>query len=76
MIYLKTIFTNVKELDLVCCQIKELNAIVDKVILIEPSFTHNGAPRNLIGINSLSNKLSDSQLDKIIYLVMRMVIAV
>ncbi|MDG1954094.1 MAG: hypothetical protein P8I51_04265 [Polaribacter sp.] len=69
MIYLKTIFTNIKELDLVCCQIRELNSIVDKVILIEPSFTHNGAARNLIGINSLSNKLSDSQLDKIIYLV-------
>ena len=42
MVYLKTIFTKKSELDLIRLQILELGHLIDKIILIEPSFNHNG----------------------------------
>ena len=68
MVYLKTIFTNYDELELIKYQIEELNDLIDKVILIEPSFHHNGKDRKLIGINYLDS-LNDKIKKKIIYLV-------
>lgn len=68
MVYLKTIFTNIEELEFIKYQIEELNELIDKVILIEPSFHHNGRDKKLTGISYL-NDLSDNIKKKLIYLV-------
>lgn len=68
MIYLKTIFTNQEELELITFQIQELDDLIDRIILIEPSFHHNGKSRKLVGIDSLGH-LKPGTLKKIIYLV-------
>jgi hypothetical protein len=68
MVYLKTIFTKKSELDFIRMQILELNHLINKIILIEPSFNHNGTSRELIGFSDLFD-LDQETLNKIIYVV-------
>lgn len=68
MVYLKTIFTKKSELDLIRLQILELGHLIDKIILIEPSFNHNGSSRKLVGFSDLFD-LDQKTLNKIIYVV-------
>jgi len=68
MVYLKTIFTKKSELDLIRIQILEIGHIIDNIILIEPSFNHNGSSRELIGFSDLFD-LDQNLINKIIYVV-------
>jgi hypothetical protein len=62
MIYFKSIFTNEFELDQIYNSINELKDIIDCAILIEPSFRHNGEPKNLVGLNSILPKIHNLQV--------------
>ena len=48
-IYLRTIFTDIDEILFITSQILELYDVVDRFIIIEPGFTHNGDKRDKIG---------------------------
>ncbi|EKO36151.1 glycosyltransferase family 17 domain protein [SAR86 cluster bacterium SAR86E] len=52
-VFLKTIFTSEHEIPFIAAQIIELDSLLDRVIIIEPQFTHTGYERKLIGIDKL-----------------------
>lgn len=66
MIYLKAIFTNHLELQQIGHSIKELGNLIDAVILIEPSFRHNGQERPLIGFSWLSSTFPNLNIEYIV----------
>lgn len=66
-VYLKTIFTSRSEVPFIIAQILELERLVDKVIIIEPMFTHTGARREVIGIEPIISCL-DVAVNKILYI--------
>lgn len=66
MIYFKAIFTNQLELTQIGYSLKELGELIDVVILIEPSFRHNGELKPLIGVNSICSKFRDIQIEYIV----------
>lgn len=58
-VYLRTIFTHSDEEIFIASQIHELFAVVDKFIVVEPGFTHNGDKRKKIGDSGLKRLLGD-----------------
>ena len=68
-IYLRTIFTDKDEVLYIISQILELYEVVDKFIIIEPGFTHNGEKRNKIGDQSFKDLLKEKykKVDYIFY---------
>lgn len=52
-VFLKTIFTSEYEVPFIAAQILELDGLLDRIIIIEPQFTHTGLERKLIGIEKL-----------------------
>lgn len=52
-VFLKTILTSKAEIPLIVAQFLELEQLIDRILLIEPSFTHTGQPRDLIGVTDL-----------------------
>lgn len=66
MIYFKAIFTNELELAQIGLSLSELQDIIDVVILIEPSFRHNGEFKPLIGANSIYTDFPNLSIEYII----------
>ena len=66
-VYLKTIFTSKDEIPFIVAQILELESLVDKIIIIEPMFTHTGARREMIGVDPIIIHLNVA-LSKILYI--------
>jgi len=52
-VLLKTILTSEAELVFLAAQFLELEAIIDRMIIVEPEFTHTGLKRQRVGIDIL-----------------------
>ena len=52
-VFLKTILTSRAELPFIIAQFLELENLIDRIVVIEPGFTHTGMPRERVGVADL-----------------------